>query len=278
MRDLGFEYEPVDYAAVANPEDDLQFSDPKAFGEKYGYGIMRNYELYETGEPVVDNGFVDPNAEYVNSLTPDEQNAYNEALYGKQAFVESTVPVDTAAAVAAPTLEQQGCNGQAYAEVYGNNPGDDPEIQQVLSDYYENLTNDPRLDEADRNWQTCMSQTFDERGVDPAPDDPNRMYEVVDGLKMEVVEVANQAEMDEYFNSGEPVYSATSDESGRGRVYLGQPEVLDGAEIDRLTGIEVELWKQDQSCQEEAKIAEITRQLELEVVDQLVSQFPQLAD
>jgi hypothetical protein len=60
-------------------------------------------------------------------------------------------------------------------------------------------------------------------------------------------------------------------------VYLGQPEVLDGAEIDRLTGIEVELWTQDQSCQEEAKIAEITRQLELEVVDQLVSQFPQLA-
>ncbi len=235
MRDLGFEYEPVDYAAIANPEDDLQFSDPKAFGEKYGYGIMRNYELYETGEPVVDNGFVDPNAEYVNSLTPDEQNAYNEALYGTQMFVESTVPVDTAAAVAAPTLEQQGCNGQAYAEVYGNNPGDDPEIQQVLNDYYENLANDPRLDEANQNWQTCMSQTFDERGVDPAPDDPNRMYEVVDALKMEalgleVVEVANQAEMDEYFNSWR---TGLFGDQRRVRAWPGLPRPARGARRHR---------------------------------------------
>jgi peptidoglycan hydrolase-like protein with peptidoglycan-binding domain len=289
MRDLGFEYQPVDYQAMSNPEDELMFTDPKGFGEKYGYGIMRNYELYESGEaPPPDQGFVDPNQEYVNSLSPEEQTAYYEALYGSGMAgeaVAASIPGDGAASegtVAPPTPEQMGCNGQAYAEVYGDNPADDPEVQEALSDYYTNLENDPRLDDANRLWGTCMAETFSERGIDPTPDDPNRMYEVVDRLKieslgLEVVEVANQAEMDEYFNSGQPVYSASSDETGRGFVYLGEPEVLSGDEIDRLTGIEVELWKQDQACQEGAGLAELRRQLELEVVDQISSQFPELA-
>jgi hypothetical protein len=280
MRDLGYEYQPVDYSAMSNPEDELMMTDPKAFGEKYGYGIMRNYELYESGEaPPPDQGYVDPNQEYVNSLSPEEQTAYYEALYGSGMMAEATPVGET---VPPPTPEQMGCNGRASADVYGDNPADDPEVQEALGEYYTNLENDPRLDDANRLWAECMGDTFTERGIDPTPDDPNRMYEVVDRLKveslgLEVVEVANQAEMDEYFNSGQPVYSATSDETGRGFVYLGEPEVLSGDEIDRLTGIEVELWKQDQSCQEEAGLADLRRQLELEVVDQITSQFPELA-
>src|SRR5690606_37072958 len=82
MRDQGFEYEPVDWSAQANPEDGLQFTDPVAFGEKYGYGVMRSYELYEIGDGGESQVVEDPNQEYVAGLSPDEQNAYYEALHG----------------------------------------------------------------------------------------------------------------------------------------------------------------------------------------------------
>jgi hypothetical protein len=285
MRDLGFEYEPVDYSTMTNPEDELQFTDPTAFGEKYGYGIMRSYELYETGSGVAGPEFVDPNQEYVNSLSADEQTAYYNALFGTQfsepvGTVVGDVPSES---VAPPTPEQQGCNGQAYAEVYGQDATNDPEVQEAIGGIYEDLENDPRLDDARKLWATCIGPTFEERGIDPEPDDPNKMWNAIDGLKsealgLEVVEFDTQAELDEFVNSGEQVYSATYEEGAGGVAYVGTPTELDGAEIDRLTGIEVELWKQDQACQDEAGIAELRRQLELEAVDQLVARFPQLGE
>ena len=65
-------------------------------------------------------------------------------------------------------------------------------------------------------------------------------------------------------------------EDGTGVVFLGEPEPLSGDEIDRLTGLEVELWQQDQQCQGDANITGIQRELEQGIVDQLTSQFPDL--
>ena len=293
MRDLGFEYEPVDYSSQFNPEDDLQFSDPQGFGEKYGYGIMRNYELYETGEPIIDNGFEDPNQDYVNGLSPAEQTAYYEALYGSgideaAAFEEpavegiaiGSVPTE-GTIVIEPTPQQQGCNGIAAEQVYGDSFDLDPEVQSVIDDYYQNIQNDPRLDEAYDLWATCMADIAESKGISKDLNRPEDMYSVVDRFKtealgLEAIEVSSEAEMNEYFESGEPVYSAQFDEDGTGVVFLGEPEPLSGDEIDRLTGLEVELWKQDQQCQGDANITGIQRELEQGIVDQLTSQFPDL--
>ena len=49
MKAEGFEYTPVDWSAQM-PETDVDMSDPKAYGEKYGYGVMYNYETYEIGD------------------------------------------------------------------------------------------------------------------------------------------------------------------------------------------------------------------------------------
>ena len=49
MREEGWEYIPVDYAAQYPEQDEsieLQ-QDPEAFGEKYGYGVVYNYEQWE---------------------------------------------------------------------------------------------------------------------------------------------------------------------------------------------------------------------------------------
>lgn len=63
-------------------------NDPEAFGEKHGYGVAYNYELYEEpsllgetdgpkGAPM-DTPVTDPNAEFVQSLSESEQQDYYE--------------------------------------------------------------------------------------------------------------------------------------------------------------------------------------------------------
>ena len=82
-------------------------------------------------------------------------------------------------------------------------------------------------------------------------------------LGAEIVAVANQAEMDEYFNSGENVLTAFTDENGAGYVVLapdGELPELTGDQIDELTAMELDVWKADQACQEEAGYAEYIQQ------------------
>ena len=109
------------------------------------------------------------------------------------------------------------------------------------------------------------------------------MYGVVNRLKaeaqgLEIIEVSSQEEFDEYMNSDDQTYSAEQNPDGSGVIYLGEPTEIPGDEIDRLTAIEVELWTADQACQDDAGLAEIRRELELEVVDRILTEFPDLAE
>jgi hypothetical protein len=253
---------------------------------------MYNYETFELGNGEGDQGiaFEDPNMEYVNSLSPAEQQAYNTALYGDPSIWEGG-PAETVAPGAAteevavaPPLEQQGCDGQARAEVVGADPTSDPEVQRMLDDFFQSQQSDPRLDALVADWVECFQPKLDEYGIDTKPKAIFDGYQIMESAKYEalgaeIVPVANQAEMDEYFNSGDNVLSAYGDENGAGYVVIGPagelPE-LTGAQIDELTAMELDLWGADQACQAEIGYAEFTRQQEQELVDQLVSQFPEL--
>jgi hypothetical protein len=290
MKAEGWEYTPVDWSAQM-PETDVDMSDPEAYGAKYGYGVMYNYQTYESGSGDGGGGvpFEDPNMEYVNGLSPAEQEAYYAALYGDPSIWEA--PVDASATeatmVVAPSLEQQGCNGQARLEVVGEDPTSDPEVQRLLDDFYSGQQNDPALDAVIADWAECWRPKLDEYGIETVPKNIYDGYQIVDTEKYkamgaEIVPVANQAEMDEYFNSGANVLNAFGDETGAGYVVLG-PEggempTLTGEQIDELTEMELDLWKADHACQEEVGYAEFVRQQEQVLVDQLVSQFPELAN
>jgi multidrug efflux pump subunit AcrA (membrane-fusion protein) len=281
MRSEGFEYEPVDHSAMSNAEDDLAFSDPTGFGEKYGYGVMRNYEMYEVGDGGAGVVFEDPNQEYIMGLDQDEQQTYYRTLYGAEYDGPSNTTPD--GAYVPPPVEERGCAGIARYEIYGDSPGDDPEVQALLNEYYENQLNDPRLTDAYADWGECMAPAISEVGLE-APVSPDNMYSLMNRLKseaqgLEIIEVSSQQEFDEYMNSSDAqMMGAEQNPDGSGVIYLGEPEEISGEEIDRLTGIEVELWKQDQACQSEAGIAELRREFELEVVEQITAEFPELAD
>ena len=290
MQAEGWEYTPFDWTAQM-PETDVDFSDPEAYGEKYGYGVMYNYETYESGSGDGGGGMAieDPNMEYMNSLSPAEQEAYNAALYGDPSIWEGPsvdAGVTEATMVMAPPLDQQGCQGKARLEVVGEDPTTDPEVQRMLDDFYQSQQSDPALDALVAEWIECFQPKLDEYGIETTPENIYDGYQIMDGEKYralgaEIVPVANQAEMDEYFNSGQNVLSAYGDETGAGYVVLapdGELPELTGEQIDELTAMELDLWKADHACQDEVGYDEFTRQMEQDLVDQLVSQFPELGD
>ncbi len=308
MREEGFEYTPVDYSAqgpqVVDDAAEL-YNDPKAFGEKYGYGVVHNYELYE--EPnfnadgelsyAGDEGFVDPNGEYQQTLSPSEQQAYQELLYGDQSayiepamvegsdgeFIEPTV-------MTMPPLEEQGCYGKAQHEVYGDQPYQDPDIQERMNEYYENQQNDPELEAAYEDWLACM---VDELGnlEDMADDDgvaligittPDSMYSYVDGLK-QIAQGLEIVETDP--DTGMPV-GASSDDGfgmsmyggGEGWASVGTPKPLSEVDLETLRTRELELWKVDFGCQQDVDIAGIRKRSEQRLVDELIADFPELTE
>src|SRR5690606_2364200 len=137
----GFEYTPVDWSAMnggsfSSDELDVQWGTLE-FAEQYGYGATTD-PWGNQGEEVVDPGaeqeqFVDPNQEYVDSMSETEASAYYAALYGEQPeFDENADP--EAEIETEYSWEDAGCQGKASHEVYEVGTGMDDERFTALQD------------------------------------------------------------------------------------------------------------------------------------------------
>lgn len=256
MKAEGWEYQAVDFNS-SNPyqdEYDEQIADPQAYGEKYGYGVVRSYDLgleQQTAQPVTD-----PNADYVNSLSVDEQQSYQESLYGapQEAATDGGDPVVV-------PLDQQGCYGTAQAEVYGDSPMSDPDIGQRLEELGQAAQDDPAVRDANDIWAACMSDR--DASYDFAS--PDEIYSYLYG---------KLGEAQGFGPAPAPDVAASGFTRG---VNPGDtlPEADQGA-IDDLRAEELQLWTDDQACQAEAKIPEVRRDAEQRIVDQLIQEFPEL--
>jgi hypothetical protein len=161
MKEAGYEYIPVDYTQFQPEGADEQFENPEEFGKKYGYGIAYNYNLYE--RPGAQDGsgvdappeqqFEDPNSEYMMSLSESEQMAYQTALYGDQTYYEN---VEEGEELAPPPVEERGCQGKAQQEVYGTQPYDNPDFSARMDEIYQQMQNDPRIEDALVVWSDCL--------------------------------------------------------------------------------------------------------------------------
>lgn len=295
MRAEGFDYEPFVYPNQTPPgaeEDAALSADPEAYGEKYGYGIVHNYEIWE--EPYLDEdgnggGFgpgtdvVDPNNEYMMSLSPAEQEDYSIVLWGDQSYYEEQVP-DEDGVFEPPPLETQGCYGQAQAEVYGQDPFQmDPEIQTRLNDFFENMMNGAEMEAANEQWLECITDelgSLDEVEGFTA-ETPNAMYQYMDGLKQlaqgkEIVPIDPE--------TGEPIgdydtsmgYSSTQNEDGTGFAYIGENVPIPEDELEALRTRELEVYKADKKCQDDADILGLMQRAQQRLVDELRAEFPEL--
>lgn len=298
MREEGFEYQPQDFQSQfdsGESEEDfaLMQESPEAYGEKYGYGVVRNYELYE--EPYIgeDGGgfpgdsYVDPNEDYVNSLSDGERDAYYEVLWGppQEAQEFDEADPDGTEAFISPPLEEQGCQGKARFEVMGDDPMNDPEIQEALNEVFSAGQDDPRLETAEDDWSDCMGDVLADYELPDGMelDGIDSMYQIVESLKAAAMGMQTLP-LDP--DTGEPIgdydesqgYSSFQNEDGTGYATVGEQKVIPEAALERLRADELALWAKDWECQQDADIQQLRIEVEQDAVDDLLEQFPQLGD
>ena len=256
MRAEGWEYEPVDWSAQmpeTSEEDMALFDDgPEAFGEKYGYGIARNYELYEAegiesgeGPGMSGEAIEDPNQDYVSSLSGSEMEDYYATLHGDPEIYEEQEDDD--GVFVSPPLEDQGCWGEAQLAVYGEDPSNDPEIQERMNEYWEGQQDDPRLDAANEEWADCMGDEIEglESGGEPVTRS-EQLYQVFETRKMELMGLESEPfDEDDPDAWTEDTYTVSGDEDGNQVAWVGQPEPISDADLEQLRSDEIAMWKLD---------------------------------
>ncbi|MGB8860589.1 MAG: hypothetical protein WCC60_15115 [Ilumatobacteraceae bacterium] len=285
MKDLGWEYIPIDYSAQFDDQAaELDYSDPK-FGEKYGYGIVKGYELYELPYLLNDGGngggpggqFVDPNQDYVNALSADEQTRYYADLYGNQEG-NSTIDEETGETIyLPPPPEEAGCQGKAQAEVYGDQPFNDQAFSERFSELSQDMENDPRLEDASIEWSDCMyalDEQFDFLDPNEVQNYFSKKMAEAKGQKVLPIDPETHMPIGDYDeNQG---YSSTENADGTGWAFVGEGKAIDDDTLKALLEEEIALWKADDSCQKKSGMKDLRRRMEQELADTLSQEFPDL--
>ncbi len=155
MQEQGFDYQPnVGNSGTVFTGDDLDVEwGTREFAEKYGYGIST--DPWGSQDVPVEEGeeYVDPNQEYVESMSESEAEAYNEALWGPpQDYVEGEEPQEY-------DWTQGGCYGSAQHEVYegGVELDEFSAIEDEIGKFYETVQSDPRMADLHAKWGSCMA-------------------------------------------------------------------------------------------------------------------------
>ncbi|MFB2583802.1 hypothetical protein [Herbiconiux liukaitaii] len=159
MKEEGFDYSPdvapegtffaVDDAAVPWGSEE--------FATTYGYGVSTDAYADMAGG----DDYVDPNAEYVASLSEGEQTAYSDALWGAPQFEEGGDPDDVSVDYSAEyDWRKGGCMGAAQHEFGSEMAADDPEFSSLIEGMeaiYEEVQSSPAVTSAERQWSDCLA-------------------------------------------------------------------------------------------------------------------------
>lgn len=174
MADEGFEYVPVDVNA-AYAEEDLEAQDTEEWVAQHGYGIAT------ADEPAGEEPTEDPNADYVEALSPGEQQAYYDTLYGPMPS-EDELADDGSYAY---DWQDAGCQGAADHEVRGDvlAPGSEHDaLLEAMGELYERVAESPDMVDLDAEWSACMADAGHTDLEDPnaawerAMDDANALW------------------------------------------------------------------------------------------------------
>jgi hypothetical protein len=156
MNDDGWEYLPVDQTQYSSGvEYDAEERNTEKWVATYGYGVNLTQEEQEEmyGSP---EEYVDPNQEYVSSLSETENIAYYAALYGPGPS-EEDMNEDGSYEY---NWEDGGCYGKAQHEVTGEQAYDQDQFKPIfdaMGALYEDQSKDPRMKELDADWASCMA-------------------------------------------------------------------------------------------------------------------------
>ena len=163
----GWEYIPVQYpdqgqGVEYTDEDEVERITREGLGITY-YLLNDGSNDVPTDDPWAN--FVDPNQEYVSTLSESEQIAYNGSLWGTEEEIAAatTTEIDPETGEEYQTQNGNlGCQGEAQASANGGDITNSPKYWDAMQGYYEDLQQlveaDPRLVELNETWSSCMKK------------------------------------------------------------------------------------------------------------------------
>ncbi|SEM68355.1 hypothetical protein E3O25_15105 [Cryobacterium sp. TMT1-3] len=155
MADEGFDYVPVDNSQYSGmmSDDGEEYGTEKWVAEN-GYGMSQSPEQIAEQQEQSES-YVDPNQDYVMSLSETEQAAYYEVLSGVQP-TEEEMSEDGSYEY---NWETSGCQGFASHEINGDQPSQDEHaaLYDAMSAMYEAAQSSPAIVALDAEWATCMA-------------------------------------------------------------------------------------------------------------------------
>lgn len=243
MQEEGFEYIPntAGGGTISTGEENVWEPDDRDWVSQYGYGAVnwpgRDDTVDDPGQE-----YVDPNADYVASLSESEQTAFNEALYGAPPD-EDEIGEDGSYEYDWTTA---GCYGSAQHEVYeADDPTQSEEFQPLfdaMNELWENTQSDPRMADLDAAWSSCMDAAG-HPGFATQPDAQNSIYD----------------------KQNEIYSSVPTDADGN---QTGEP---DQAAFDALEEEEIELALADLDCREETDYRAKAQDVQFELEEQFIA-------
>lgn len=154
MVEQGFEYTPfVDMGWSSSSADEWK-PDDREWVAQWGYGAVKSPGMNDAPDP--EEQVVDPNQEYVQSLSESEMMAFYEALYGPQP-TEEELNEDGSYDY---NWETAGCQGLAEHEVSGDDPMQSDEhkpLMDSINEFYMQMETTPELADIDAAWADCMA-------------------------------------------------------------------------------------------------------------------------
>jgi hypothetical protein len=237
MVDQGFEYIPYEQEIYDPSEAALE---QEQWREQYGYGISTY-----VGEDVPSMGeYVDPNQDYLDSLSEANLAAYNEALWGEsydEPYVEGTEPPPPS-----------GCAAEASDQVWGDDARRDESLYEDLDEMEQAIQADERLVAAKEDWSACMEEAgFSYETQDDIYDDLNAQMSEIMGWDTggggvtvaTAMGVGKAAAVDQ-----EPAPGVwATDET----IVGGEPQDYDEAALEELQTYELSVAEADDACTEE---------------------------
>ena len=152
MAQEGFEYVP---AVRPVPSALFEAFDQEDYARREGFGITTGYGREDEFGPKEEDNWVNPNTAIVEALSVSERRAYDAALYDQPTEKVDVDPESGAAA--SDDSYGVGCYGQAYREVYGKQDEIWEQLGPRWEELWQRLEADPRYQEADEGWKTCMA-------------------------------------------------------------------------------------------------------------------------
>ncbi|WP_146069049.1 hypothetical protein [Cryobacterium sp. M23] len=158
MAEEGFDYIPVDQSQNMSFDDaDMEERETEEWVAANGYGMTQSPEEI-AAQQEQSEAYVDPNQDYVASLSETEQSAFYEVLYGPPQTEDMTNEDGSSEY----NWEDAGCSGAAQHEINGDNPYEDKAhkpLFDAISKLYENLAKDPGVQALDAEWASCMADS-----------------------------------------------------------------------------------------------------------------------